>query len=1021
MSGMPRLPDPEEVQKAFDKWWKVVSSIVSTLATALLALKLSPPWNYVLAATLTLCGVVVALWLHHRQKHVIEPPPPDAPTVDAIAPTADVTFRRLRKYGAGDTLPGVNRHRLAINLKGAILASNFRVGIVTGESGAGKSSLIESALIPLLKAAQFDVLFESNISARLPGEMNETIMKAILAERWNEIERELEGARTPASLGAIVVLDQVEELLTRLRSEASREAFGDLLNRSLARKHRIVLSIRKEYLAELRDVVQRLEAPVSLRDTFMVRNFEPAEAVQVILECAKRDRLRLDDRLPEWIANDLTLDGTVRPADLQIVCDALRGDLTEDNYLASGRAVGLRSRYIKETIELAGDVRVVKAVLRQLCDIPGNKKRPEALTTAVIAEAVRLGAAGSRATDRAVAAVLDNLYKSYVVVKGMDEPPRWSLIHDYLVEPIKIATEEDATRAEAASAELEYFLSQEAAHRIRSIPLDRLKAIRANVPPALLSQPRARSLVRRSTLWGYGRPAMAAMGVAAGSVAAVMLLATEWDVWDQPGPAASHWEKRSALERRDVRAQWLSKERGLIYTFEASAFRTKSIVAWDVRTGRRLAGFSREALTPVGETIWFLDGGRLGSARFDPLKAAFVESMAPKVASLPRNLRFGGWEEGFDGTNLTFLPGFDMTGDVSRIVVNLASGAQVRVMKQDLVPRQTDGSSIWGQLSRHGVSAELVESSGHERLTVWPAGYRCAAADLESETHSSRLLGMRETGEGAFVLHVATAKGVDHLSIQKDSSACGFTLASRTSSAIPPDLASALDRGPAWNIGVQVIDLETTILVVDRQDTRSVIWPLDPATGEVQKPLFSLFPMLGRQDSSVVIWVPEKNELDIWSKGAAAPLLVHDIELRDNDAIELNADGTRALVTKEEGRAQLWAIDRGEGRAKVLATVDLPDVSGVQFTSDEQAIIVRQRGGLVYGWTTQGRPLGALAHLGSDVIWSRYDDTCGRILIWTKEGQRLDLRRGNRFPILGFRPRSSCTAPSAAAASAVAT
>lgn len=276
---------------------------------------------------------------------------------------------------------------------------------------------------------------------------------------------------------------------------------------------------------------------------------------------------------------------------------------------------------------------------------------------------------------------------------------------------------------------------------------------------------------------------------------------------------------------------------------------------------------------------------------------------------------------------------------------------------------------------------------------------------------------MHETSDGSIMLHVANAQGIDHLNLQKDSSTCGFKLSSRISSVVPPDLASALALPKFWNSGVKIVDLETTILIIDRQETRSVIWPLNPMTGEVQKPLISLTPSTGSQDFSVVIWVPKKNEMNMWRRGAPEPLLVHDIEVGDNDVVKLTSDGTRALVTTAEGRAQLWAIDLDAGSAKALATIDLPDVSNVQLASDEQAIIVRQRGGFVHGWTVQGRSLGALTQLGSAIIWSRYDDTCGRMLIWTKEGQRLDLRRGRRFPIFGFKPASSCAVTPAATTS----
>src|SRR5262249_27783732 len=96
-------------------------------------------------------------------------------------------------------------------------------------------------------------------------------------------------------------------------------------------------------------------------------------------ECAEQDGIVPDQDLPELIADDLAMNGRIRPADLQIVCTALSGDLTVERYRSEGRAAGLRSRFLKSVIEISGDAVLARTVLRALCDIPNNKKSAEPL------------------------------------------------------------------------------------------------------------------------------------------------------------------------------------------------------------------------------------------------------------------------------------------------------------------------------------------------------------------------------------------------------------------------------------------------------------------------------------------------------------------------------------------------------------------------------------------------------------------------------------------------------------------
>jgi hypothetical protein len=114
------------------------------------------------------------------------------------------------------------------------------------------------------------------------------------------------------------------------------------------------------------------------------------------------------------------------------------------------------------------------------------------------------------------------------------------------------------------------------------------------------------------------------------------------------------------------------------------------------------------------------------------------------------------------------------------------------------------------------------------------------------------------------------------------------------------------------------------------------------------------------------------------------------------------------LLIHDDHSADLWEIDESNSNTLSLASITVPSSTRVEFSDDERIVIARQEGGVLHGWTRDGKPLGALGFVGSDVIWTTYDPECERILLWTKEGQRLDWRLGTEFPLYGFRPARNC-------------
>ena len=103
-------------------------------------------------------------------------------------------------------------------------------------------------------------------------------------------------------------------------------------------------------------------------------------------------------------------------------------------------------------------------------------------------------------------------------------------------------------------------------------------------------------------------------------------------------------------------------------------------------------------------------------------------------------------------------------------------------------------------------------------------------------------------------------------------------------------------------------------------------------------------------------------------------------------------------------------MDASTGKTKQLAQIKVDRPRQAIFSSDEQLILVRQEGGALSAWDRDGVFLGPITTTGGDIIWSSYRPECRQILLWTSEGQRLDIRRGMVLPVHGFSPERECLA-----------
>jgi NACHT domain len=1003
------LPEPADLQKFFENWWRTGSTIVTTIAAALGSLQISAPANYIIASIVTIAGLGGAILLYRRDvRRRVKAKETEQEIKDAKTTSASA-FRGLKRFLRGDTLPGMQRRRQAALLSAQVMRPDFTIAIVTGDSGAGKSSMLESAIVMALEESGHPVVMISN-SNRLgqSGAVNVAGLSQI-EPVISEIADQISKRRVDGGKPVVLILDQFEELLSRFRNEKDRHALGDSLWKNICEGTRIIVGIRKEYLIEFKFLASRFKSNISFDDTFLIENFDTREAATVILECASRDRIHCDPDLPGLIANDLAVDEKVRPADLQIVCVALSGDLTVERYKSGGRAVGLRSRFLKGVIDVTGDAVLARSVLRQLCDIPNNKKAPEPLRAGDIAEKARAGAPGQRATVAAVTSVLQALEQARVVIAiKIDSATRelWSLIHDYFVEPIKLATEEQNTLAEAATARLDYFVSR-ATKITATIPLSDLRLIRRDAPPAALKQPATRNLIWRSLLIGYGAPFAGALGVALVAVSLVVFATTErrWQVVEEK----NHSDGVPFGKRNDSVTAFVttldSRPGKRTVIFGHDWFSPARLTMWDAETGTFL-GTSFGSL--AGSSIWNYDSNTGHLSEHDATGKEILGIATPQEGRPPRLSKVDSYEDPivtFDTRSTEYY----------NVSFNTKSKKWILTTRDKVDPPSSSSNSFSYGSTEHLLSI-VAAGNNTSRLTVWTRGYDELLLDEKYEG-DFELLGLTDL-ETRTVLSFVQKRMVntitiDHSSRETKESAPKFTVGERKQIPIPADLSTetistANDRFSSDKQAPTKRSLGKRIVIAEPSPKRTIFWIFNPGAFRFDEPI------IGAQSVDMrtgYVWMPddETGLARFWLQDNSEPLRVDGMRIRSNDRIDLSEDKRRLLVISKEGTGDLWDIDFSARKASVLLHIGALDNSNLSMNGDGPIIIRRQPGGFHEIWDRDGSALGNLGALGSRVQTSTYRKDCRQTLVWTSEGQRLDFRRGFNIPLVGFVPERDCS------------
>ncbi|WP_256091386.1 hypothetical protein [Nostoc sp. KVJ20] len=338
-------------------------------------------------------------------------------------------------------------------LRERIGGTEHKLTVIHGQSGVGKSSILQGGLIPALQQEAIGERDALPVLLRVytdwVGMLGQSLAQAFEEVRGNQLFANLDSSaaileqlrrNADRNLLTVLMFDQFEEFFFVYPDQGQRRAFYEFLRVCLDIPFvKVILSLREDYLHYLLELDRLFDLSVinnNILDKnirYYLGNFSPADAMAVVQSLTERSHFYLEPALIDQLVRDLAGElGEVRPIELQIVGTQLQTEkiTTLDKYRQFGTKEKLVERFLEEVIHDCGaeNEQVARLVLYLLTDENGTRplKTRAELAADLVAEVDKLDL------------VLEIFVASRLVLLLPESPAdRYQLVHDYLVSFIR--------------------------------------------------------------------------------------------------------------------------------------------------------------------------------------------------------------------------------------------------------------------------------------------------------------------------------------------------------------------------------------------------------------------------------------------------------------------------------------------------------------------------------------------------------------------------------------------------------
>jgi WD40 repeat protein/tetratricopeptide (TPR) repeat protein len=411
---------------------------------------------------------------------------------DQLLPKQQVTNPVLPHVKPSETgIQGIGalvRQQDIIHLIDRISRDDHKLTVIHGQSGVGKSSILQAGLIPALKHKIIGARDVIPILLRVYTDWIHScgrgLSEALKENRRISLSFTLDSTaaileqlrtNTERNLLTVLIFDQFEEFFFVCKELTQRRLFYDFLRECLETPYvKVILSLREDYLHYLLEWNRLTDLEIinnNILDKhilYYLGNFKPDYAKSVIESLTEPTPFSLERSLIDQLVQDLSIElDQVRPIELQVVGAQLQAEniTTLEAYRQRGPKEELVKRYLEATVQDCGaeNQQIANLVLYLLTD--DQETRP-LKTRAELAEDLELEADQLEKLDL----VLEVLVGEGLVFELPEAPAhRYQLVHDYLVPFIRQGQEPELlTELKLTREQLKQTLYQEQQERKRA-------------------------------------------------------------------------------------------------------------------------------------------------------------------------------------------------------------------------------------------------------------------------------------------------------------------------------------------------------------------------------------------------------------------------------------------------------------------------------------------------------------------------------------------------------------------------
>ena len=377
-----------------------------------------------------------------------------------------------------------------------VTGDNYRAGLLHGESGVGKTSLLRAGLVPHLRDHGYQALYCRNILDPIQSLASE--LTALTGQTAGEGETPLKfltrvvADAMPGQL-FILILDDVEQALTR--GDEAVSDLGNLFARVMGRRYggraRFLYCCSRENVYQFDALEQRTGSLFPPTNRYELQRLSANTAHMVLSRTLALAGIAADDQLARAVVDSLGQRGPILPADLQIAARALIDlDLKTPEALKDhGGPSELEGAWMLAAAEATGNQKIALRVLAELAS-RGNRMRWHPAEWAASRASVEHGFATQALSAMASKGLLISEQRDPSV------PPQFRLAHPILAARIR----ELAAPARASSRRAHELLGSKVDSGKR-LSLTEIRALKVEgIAP---STPREKAVVDRSRRFYY--------------------------------------------------------------------------------------------------------------------------------------------------------------------------------------------------------------------------------------------------------------------------------------------------------------------------------------------------------------------------------------------------------------------------------------------------------------------------------------------------------------------------------------